>query len=139
MVAAPAPIDAPVPAEWQAPFTQFLLGMGVQDSETLLKSTKTAKLQGLFAGEVLVFRLEDKSVCEDNICLTVLGKIEDDRFVSHIMFMAGKMLTQGDTFPRLFGRNIPPAYWFMRGSDISDPRIIYLYETPMGWVVVAPP
>jgi hypothetical protein len=136
IIKAPEPIDSPVPDEWHASFKQFLIELGVENIEAMLSTAKAKSL-----GDGIVLRLEHQSLCATNAmsrCLTIIGQIKGQSFQPHAMFVAGKMMTQGDEFAPLIGRGSErPPVFFLEESDFANAtNMVILRETPKGWIVI---
>jgi hypothetical protein len=134
----PEPIDTPIKEEWRAPLNGFLREFGVKDLETVLKATKASTLSGLFQKAILV-RVEDKTACSKQRCLTIIGQIRGGKFEAQAMFSAGKWLTQSDILDHeLLGRRIGPAFHFYDNKDdfLTDRNVVFVSEVPNGWIVV---
>jgi hypothetical protein len=127
----PEPLSKPVPEKLRAPLIQFLRDAGVPDPDGYVASAKAANLGG--QPEVIAFRLENAATCHDDICLTIIGSIEDGSIGSQAMFFAPKVVTQGDPALAFLGSN-GRALLF---SDIRHPgRAISALQTAKGWIIV---
>jgi hypothetical protein len=122
------PLDMPVPAHWRSAFEQFLRDLRTKDVAATLETTKAGALGGAHRPHSIVFRIEDATCVEDR-CLTIIGRIIDGKFISDVMFLAGKHVSRGDAMVPLFGFQTVPL-WF-EGSKSS----VTLLETPKGWIV----
>lgn len=124
----PQPIDTPITREWRDPFAGFLRGMGIENPVGLLD--KTFMLSIGLIDRSAALRVEHAATCFEDQCLTVIGKIADGRFVSEVMFVAGKRYTHGDHGINLFGRPAIPGFF------VGDAIIVTVYETTQGWLLV---
>ncbi len=106
IVATPQPIEQPIPAEWRAPVARFLHELGAPDVESILDSSMGGSFGGAFS-EALLVRFDDRDLCSQVFCLTMIGIIRSGVFIAHAMFMAGKWFTRGDVTGHLLGRLIP--------------------------------
>ena len=127
--AKPKPINDPVPIEWRKPFAEFLRGLNMQNIDGVLDRAKTWGFN-LAYGKWVVLRLEEEALCRQDICQTIIGRLEDGRFVVGIMFWAGKEIAFGDTTVPIFGVQSFPVKF------ISNQNIVHLLETSQGWVVI---
>jgi hypothetical protein len=128
---APQPITTPVPEQWRAPFEQFLREMrvGDQNAKAMVGKTVAFKMGGVWRPDSILFRIEDPSVCSEDMCFTVIGRIVDNMFLADAMLSAGKRFTGGDNFSPLFGFQVLPL-WL-----VGDKVTITLLETPKGWII----
>ncbi len=89
--------------------------------------------------DTVIIRVEDKAVCFQDTCLTIIGYFDDQAFHSEVQFVAGRMMTIGDVLMDPFGNPGPPPLWFLRTDDFAnDPSIVTLLKTKKGWIVVPP-
>ena len=99
------PIDDPLPEAVRAPFVQFL-----RDS--------------------FLLRVEDKELCTEDLCLTVIGHVVKGQFRSDAMFSAGNRFTSSDQLVQVFGFQTVPRW------VVGEKMTMTLLETPKGWIVV---
>ena len=132
-IGAPQPINTPVQDQWRGPFEQFLREFGVKDQSAMLGKTNAFQIGGAWYPDSILFRIEDPSVCADDVCFTVIGRVIDNKFHVDTMFAAGKRFTRSDHFVPLFGFQTLPA-WL-----VSDRITVTLLETPRGWIVTSSP
>src|SRR4051812_32424927 len=71
----PQAITRPVPDQWRLPYTRFLIDLGIRDVETTLANTKFGNMGGAHRPGSALFRVEDKSYCQDDMCLTIIGHL----------------------------------------------------------------
>jgi len=128
-IAMPQPISTPVPNEWRAPFEGFLRELKVADTGALVAKTGTFQIGGVWQKDWILFRIEDLKTCHEDMCLTIIGRIMNDKFIANAMFLAGKHFTRGDVFVPMFGFQALPA--LLISSKIS----VTLLEAPTGWMV----
>ena len=136
MESAPAPFDAPVPADWREPFGRFLAELGAPDVEGALNATRTHTLWGLNATQRERWYGSDKSrmalrvqafgfcsavkdiTAEDN-CVTIIGRLVNGGFVADAMFSAGGETNSKDTLTNLFGTQSYMVRFFSRNTVIG--------------------
>jgi hypothetical protein len=94
-VFAPTPIADALPGEWRTPLAQFLRDFGAKDVDLLLDATRT---QADYLAGALLLRLEHKSACVQELCLTMIAQRKDQIVQPLAMFFAGKWTTTGDLF-----------------------------------------
>jgi hypothetical protein len=129
-IAEPERIDRLVPNEWRAPYTQFLSGLGIKDVEKILANTKFGMIGGVHRPKSVLFRIEDKAACRDDICLTIIGHLGGERFIADALFTAGGRVSGSDYMETLLGlRAFPRVFWSSRNS-------VTLFETSEGWIVI---
>jgi hypothetical protein len=127
----PEPLNTPVMESWRVPI-EYFLRFDIGDSELLLQSTRMGKLDDRH----FVVRVEHESTCIRDMCLTAIGLMQDGRFQPKAIFFAGKMVTQGDTFPP---GAIRPVVMFYRNQDVTqESESVVAVETRNGWMVVPP-
>jgi hypothetical protein len=132
---APEPLAKPLPEKWRAPLIRFLRDVGVPDADGYAASAKAASLGG--QPEVIAFRLESGSTCRDDICLTIVGSIEDGTIGSQAMFFAPKVVSHGDPALAFLGSHGRPPILFSESADIRNPgHAVSALQTPKGWIIV---
>ena len=137
-IARPEPIETEIREEWRAPFSQFLRDLGAADVDALVAATRGGIIGGVYS-EAIVFRLEHKSACIKQSCLTVIGHISDKVFLLHAMFVAGKMTARGDVFGQFLDRpTSPPVYFLSDDTLTGNESAIAVLEMPNGWIVIPP-
>jgi hypothetical protein len=124
------PMDTPIPKEWREPIAGFFRDLGASDTHSLLENTKIGPNLRLHHADSITFRIEHRAVCDEDVCLTVIGRIESGTFVPQVMFGAGKMTTVGDYGARLLGFGTLPM-WFK-----SNKGVVTVLESPRGWIIV---
>jgi hypothetical protein len=129
----PEPINTPVQDQWREPFEQFLRDLGVSDPATIVRTTYAFKLGGVWRPDSILFRIEDSAVCSGDSCLTVIGRIIDNKLHSDAMFTAGKRFTRSDHTVPVFGSQSFPAML------VGDRMTVTLFETANGWLVASAP
>ena len=127
-ILAPQPIDTPIKDEWREPLATFLRDLGVKDTAALVDRTYTLGT-GDGRGSI-AFRVEHEATCFEDRCLTVIGRIAGNKFISEAMFAAGKRYTHSDHAIKLFGVDVVPV-WFV-GETIT----VTVVQTPQGWFVI---
>jgi hypothetical protein len=121
------PLCQPVPEEWRAPYVQFLKATGVADVSKTISETKFGTIG---RSNSALFRIEDNSSCIDDLCLTVVGHLDSEKFVSDAMVLAGPTIIGHDEiFPLLGFQNA--VYEFR-----SEHGNVYLFEMRQGWIVI---
>jgi hypothetical protein len=135
LMSAPEPITSPVPEKWRNPYIKYLASLGVKDSEAVADHTRFAPIGGpaSYKSDSVIFRIEDKNACHEDICLTFVGRLVDDRLVVDAQFTAGPKITWSDT-----GRQALPGMFafplYFEGSTGTSA----LFETATGWIVIPP-
>lgn len=129
IITAPEPITTPVRDEWRRAFESFLQEMKVDDPGSLLAKTSAVQIGGIWQKDWILFRIEDRETCHEDMCLTIIGRIVNDKFATDAIFLAGKHFTRGDVYVPMFGFQAKPA--LLVGSKIT----VTLLETPTGWMV----
>jgi hypothetical protein len=129
----PQPIDQTVPDQWHGPFAQFLRDLGVSDVAPIMANTKFARLGGAHRPESVLFRIEDKTACAEDVCLTIIGHPSGDRFVVDAMFAAGGRGAWGDHTVEFLGLQALPHFFESRNGTTT-----VLFETSAGWIVSPP-
>jgi hypothetical protein len=126
----PQAITRPVPDEWRLPYTQFLKDLGIRDVETTLANTKFGNMGGAHRPGSALFRVEEKSSCQENMCLTIIGHLVGERFVADALFTAGgKAGWIADHPVQGFGLQAVP-YLFEGKINVG------VFETAAGWIVI---
>jgi hypothetical protein len=126
----PQSIAQAVPDPWREPFAQFLRDLGVRDVASIMANTKFARLGGAHRPESVLFRIEDKSACDDDVCLTVIGHPSGGRFLADALFAAGAKSTWFDHTVEFLGLQAVPYVFESRKGRIT------LFETSAGWIVI---
>jgi hypothetical protein len=118
----------PVPRAVLGPFAEFLTRLHVKDVKATIAKTRFGYIGN---SRSLGFRVEDKdyNTCINDRCLTIIGKVVEQRFVADAMFLAGAKAQGADGVLPFFGLATLP--YFFRSPD-GD---VLLIETPEGWVV----
>jgi hypothetical protein len=129
----PEPIDTPVQDQWREPFEQFLRDLGASDPASIVKTTYAFKIGSFWHPDSILFRIEDSAVCSGDSCLTVIGRIIDNKLHSDAMFTAGKRFTGSDFAMSVFGSQSFPKML------VGDRMIVTLFETASGWLVASAP
>jgi len=137
IVAAPEPVEQPIPDQWQRPFARFLQDLGAPDVGYILADAKGASIGGAFADALLV-RFENRELCSRDLCLTAIGVIRNETFIPHAMFLAGKWFTRADTMRQFLGRLIAPPISLCTSQRAGERDCVTLQETAKGWIVVPP-
>jgi hypothetical protein len=127
----PQPITRSVPDEWRGPFAQFLRDLGVSDVASIMTHTKFGTIGGAYRPDSVLFRIEDKGACAEDVCLTIIGHPSGDRFVADAMFAAGGRGTWGDYMVPFLGLQTVPLFFESRNGTTT-----VLFETSAGWIVV---
>jgi hypothetical protein len=130
-VAEPQSIAQAVPDKWHGPFGQFLRDLGVSDVAPIIANTKFASLGGAHRPESVLFRIEDITACEEDVCLTVIGHPSGGRFIADALFAAGGRGTWGDHTVEFLGLQAVPHFFESRKG-----RTTVLFETSAGWIVI---
>lgn len=136
-MAFPQPIEQPIPDEWRRPFARFLQELGAPAVDEILADAKRAFIGGAFPDALLV-RFENRELCSQDFCLTAIGVIRNDTFIPHVMVLAGKWFTRGDTMGHLLGRLVPPPVRLCTSQRAGERDCVTLQETAKGWMVVPP-
>lgn len=132
-IGAPEPINTPVKDQWQGPLEEFLRELRVQDRSAMVRKTSAFQIGGVRRPDSILFRIEDSSLCFEDLCFTVIGRVIDKKFVADAMFSAGKGFTRGDQMLPLFGFRVVTA------PLIGEKVNVTLLETPNGWIVNSAP
>jgi hypothetical protein len=128
------PIALAVPERWRDPYIQFLASLGLRDPAAVIANTKFATLGGsLYRPDSVVFRIEDKSACHEDICLTFIGRLVDGRLVADAQFTAGPRITWSDHMSEGLP-GLRAFLLFFEGSTGTS----RLFETATGWIVFPP-
>jgi hypothetical protein len=122
------PLHQPMPEEWRAPYTQFLMAAGVAD---ISKTVGETKFGTIGRSDTAIFRIEDDSSCVYDLCLTVIGHLASEKFVSDAMFFAGATMVSSDVTPAILGFGKAPLLEFQ--SELGN---VYLFEMQQGWIVI---
>src|SRR6266446_3046881 len=69
----PQPIAQSVPDKWRGPFVKFLRDLGVSDVGSIMAQTKFGTIGGAHRPDSVLFRIEDKGACAEDVCLTIIG------------------------------------------------------------------
>ena len=121
------PLQPVMPEEWHKPYVQFLTATGIVD---ISKTVSDTKFGTIGRPDSAVFRIEDGSSCINDLCLTIIGHLVSDKFISDAMFFAGPtILGHDEIFPLLGFQNA--VYEFR-----SEHGNVYLFEMKQGWVVI---
>ena len=131
-IAAPEIIEQPIPTEWRQPVGKFLRELGMRDIGAVLENAKGGKLDDTN----VLLRLEHKSLCDQEICLTMIGTITNSNFEPQAMFAAGRWTTRGDVLGNILGAGTSPPLWLGSSNRTDDGRWVTLIETSKGWIVV---
>jgi hypothetical protein len=129
----PQPIAQSVPDKWRGPFAQFLRDLGVSDVGSIMAQTKFGTIGGAHRPDSVLFRIEDKGACAEDVCLTIIGHPSGDRFVADAMFAAGGRGTWGDHMVEFLGLQAVPHFFESRNGTTT-----VLFETSAGWIVRPP-
>jgi hypothetical protein len=124
----PGPLHQPMPEEWRAPYTQFLTAAGVAD---ISKTVSETKFGTVGRSNTAIFRIEDDSSCVYDLCLTVIGHLASEKFISDAMFFAGATMVSSNVTPSILGFEKAPFLEFQ--SELGN---VYLFEMQQGWVVI---
>jgi hypothetical protein len=126
----PQAITRSVPDQWRLPYTRFLKDLGIRDVETTLANTKFGNMGGAHRPGSALFRVEEKSSCQENMCLTIIGHLTGERFVADALFVAGgKAGWSADHPAQHFGLQAVP-YLFEGKMNVA------VFETAAGWIVI---
>jgi hypothetical protein len=129
-IAEPQPVTRSVPDDWRAPYARFLSALGVADVTAIVADTKFSPMVSIHGPNSALFRIEHKSACQEDVCLSVIGHLVGDNFVSGALFMGGGRLGVSDqTFTWLGLEAVPHALLSSKGS-------VGLVETSEGWIVI---
>jgi hypothetical protein len=129
----PEPINTPLQAEWRGPFEQFLGELGARNARAIVEKTNAFQIGGIWHPDSILFRVEDPTLCSEDMCFTVVGRIANNKSLADAMFAAGKRFTRGDHYIPLFGFQTIHA-WL-----VGDKVTVTLLETPKGWIVAVGP
>jgi hypothetical protein len=139
-IAAPQPIETPIRDEWRSAVTNFARELGAKNPEAITAIAKGFTLMhaatwggapiNTLGADIVLVRLEDPSLCRKERCLIVIGRIEKDKLIADIMFLAGKWFIVGDVFTP-FG---PPPLGFFDSEKFDDAQVALL-KTAKGWIV----
>jgi len=118
----------PVPSTVLGPFTDFLTRLQVKDAKATIAKTRFGYIGN---SKSLGFRVEDNEykTCVNDRCLTIIGRVVEQRFIADAMFLAGEKAQVASGVLPFFGLAALP--YFFRSPD-GD---VLLIETPEGWVV----
>jgi hypothetical protein len=122
------PLSQPMPEEWRAPYTEFLTAAGVAD---ISKTVSETKFGTVGRSDTAVFRIEDDSSCIYDLCLTIIGHLDSEKFMSDAMFFAGATMVRSDVTPSILGFGKAPLLEFR--SELGN---VYLFEMQQGWIVI---
>jgi len=106
----------------------------MRNTDAVLENAKGGKLDGTN----VLMRLEHKGLCQEDICLTMIGTITNGNFEPQAMFAAGRWTTRGDVLGNILGIRTSPPLWFGGSNRMDDNRLVTLIETAKGWIVVPP-
>jgi hypothetical protein len=126
----PQPIAQSVPDNWRGPFAQFLRDLGMSNVGSIMAQTKFGTIGGVHRPDSVLFRIEDKGACAEDVCLTIIGHPSGDRFVADAMFAAGGRGAWGDHTVELLGLQALPHFFESRNGTTT-----VLFETSAGWIV----
>jgi hypothetical protein len=127
---APRALEQPVPDKWRTSYAKFLADLGVTDAGTIIGETKFGTIGRDNEPDTGVFRIEDKSNCFGDLCLTIVGHLDGDRFAGDALFFAGPKMNQYDRSHPLFGvGDYPYAFW----SEHSE---VLLFHLQQKWIVI---
>lgn len=126
----PQPIARAVPDEWHGPFAQFLRDLGVRDVASVMANTKFASIGGAHRPDSVVFRIEEKTTCKEDICLTVIGHPSGGRFIPDALFAAGARSTWSDHMVSLLGLQATPYFFESTKGSVT------LFETSAEWIII---
>jgi hypothetical protein len=101
----------------------------------MVGKTNAFQIGGIWHSDSILFRIEDSTVCSEDLCFTVIGRIIDNKFYADAMFLAGKRFTRGDQFLPLFGGSFQTIAAWLVGNKAT----VALVETPKGWIVAPGP
>ena len=124
------PIDDPLPKAVRAPFVQFLRDLRVGDPQLLIEKARGRSISSSWRAPSFLLRVEDKELCTEDLCLTVIGHVVKGQFRSDAMFSAGNRFTSSDQLVQVFGFQTVPR-WL-----VGEKMTMTLLETPKGWIVV---
>jgi hypothetical protein len=136
-VTLPQAVEQPIPDHWRRPLARFLQDLGAPDVDYILDDAKGATIGGNFPDALLV-RFENRELCAQDYCLTVIGVVRNDTFIPHVMVSAGKWFTRGDTMRQLLGRLAPRPVWLCASQRPGERDCVTLQETARGWIVAPP-
>src|SRR6266852_4623405 len=129
----PQPIAQSIPDKWLGPFAPFLRDLGMSNVGSIMAQTKFGTLGGAHRPRSVVFRIEDKGACAEDVCLTIIGHPSGDRFVTDAMFAAGGRGAWGDHTVEFLGLQAVPHFFESRNGTTT-----VLFETSAGWIVSPP-
>jgi hypothetical protein len=128
-------VSLPVPEQLIIPYKHFLNLLGVINADNIIGKTKFAYVgnpTGELPGSAL-FRIEDKSTCNDDMCLNIIAHITDGELRADAMFVAGSRINMWDSAKAFFGLKYPTFPLVFNGANGT----VTLYETSQGWVVIS--
>jgi hypothetical protein len=114
----------------RAPFVQFLRELGVGDPELLIGKARGRSIFSSWHSPSFLVRLEDTTLCAEDLCLTLIGHVVDGEFRSDAMFSGGNRFIRSDQWVQMFGFQTVPQ-WL-----VGEKMTATLLETPKGWIVV---